>query len=107
MTKFITNRLGFRQHATLLVGVCLLMVTGCHQVQVRKLDEFVNPQACPSCMAIDVDCCVCFPHDVAAGFHETNWSTLEEPFSTECSVQYAHELDDGFLDIEQIPLPKE
>lgn len=95
------------RRATIAVALCLAMMTGCHTTHHRKLDQFVNPKSCPSCMAIDVDSCSCFPHDVASGYHETNWSCLEEPISTECSVQQVYELGDGFLDIEQIPLPKE
>lgn len=107
MLAFVISFTRHRLAASLLVAMIVAGVTGCHHVPHRKLDEIINPGACPSCMALDVDCCVCFPHDVAAGFHETCWLPMEEPLSAECSVQIAHESDTEILDIEQIPLPKD
>ena len=91
----------------MMISLSCFVLSGCRSQQIVKVRQAMRPQACPACGAIEADCCSCFPHDVAAGYHETTWNVLEEPLPAACSDQFTHESPGVFVEIEQIPMPKE
>lgn len=90
-----------------MISMSCFMLSGCRSHHAHQVNRMMRPHACPACGANEANCCVCFPHDVAAGYHETAWSVLEESVPAACSDQFTHESPGVFVEIEQIPMPKE